>query len=70
MKNNRYNKWLALLTIPFQMGVVIFGFNYIGVFLDEKYQTHYIQKISILLGVFVALYFVIKQVNQINKGEK
>lgn len=70
MKNNKYNKWLTLLTIPFQMGVVIFGFHYLGVFLDEKYQTNYIQKISVLLGVFVALYLVIKQVNQINKGEK
>lgn len=70
MKNNKYNKWLALLTIPFQMGVVIFGFHYLGAFLDEKYQTHYMHQISVLLGVFIALYFVIKQVNQINKGEK
>ncbi|NHN25701.1 AtpZ/AtpI family protein [Flavobacterium jejuense] len=70
MKKNNYNKWLALITIPFQMGAVIFIFNYLGKLLDEKYQTTYYVKGVTLFGVFIALYFIIRQVNQINKEDK
>lgn len=69
VKNNKYNKWLSLLTIPFQMAFVIFIFNYLGAFLDDKYQTNYLENVITLLGVFISLYFVIKQVNQINKED-
>ena len=65
------NKWLALITIPFQMGLVIFGFSYLGTWLDEtnnnKEETNF--KIFTLIGVFIAIYHVISQVNQINKNK-
>lgn len=68
-KKKPTNKWLALINIPFQMGLIIFGFSYLGSWLDEKYPNPegYFLKGITLLGVFVALYNVIKQVNQLNK---
>ncbi|RZJ63890.1 MAG: AtpZ/AtpI family protein [Flavobacterium sp.] len=73
MNNNQQDrktrKWLVLLTIPMQMGATIFVFSWFGGWLDEKYgntnSTN--QIIFALLGVFLSLYYVIKQVNQLNK---
>ena len=65
------NKWLALINIPFQMGLIIFGFSYLGSWLDETNsnveETNF--KIFTLIGVFIAIYQVISQVNQINKNK-
>ena len=65
------NKWLSLITIPFQMGLIILGFSYIGGWLDEKYPNTegYFLKGITMLGVFVALYNVVKQVNQLNNNK-
>lgn len=65
------NNWLALINIPFQMGLIIFAFSYLGGWLDEKYQnsSEIYFKILTLLGVFVAIFQVIRQVNQINKNK-
>jgi F0F1-type ATP synthase assembly protein I len=62
------NKWFSLITIPIQMGLIILGFSYIGGWLDEKYPNTegYFLKGITMLGVFVALYNVVKQVNQLN----
>ncbi|MFY8096991.1 MAG: AtpZ/AtpI family protein [Flavobacterium sp.] len=63
------NKWLVFLNIPFQMGIAIVGFSYLGSWLDEKYGNSdglYL-KISTLFGVFIAMYTVIQQVNKLNK---
>jgi hypothetical protein len=60
-----FNKWLALINIPIQMGVIIFLFSYLGSWLDE---THY-HKVVLLVGVFLALYNTIRQVNDINKSD-
>ena len=64
------NKWLALINIPIQMGAIIFGFFYLGKWLDKNY-THerlYYYKIFVMIGVFLALYNVYRQVNDINKN--
>ena len=69
-KKNNYKKWLVLINIPIQMGIIIFLFSYIGSWLDTKYanpNTIYV-KIFTLLGVGIAFYNVIKQVNNLNKG--
>ena len=70
-KKKQTNKWLALINIPFQMGLIIFGFSYLGTWLDEtnnnKEETNF--KIFTLIGVFIAIYHVISQVNQINKNK-
>ena len=64
------NKWIQLKSIPAQMGMVIFLFAYLGQYLDEKYQTENYVKIFTIVGVFLAMYNVIRQVNQMNKNEK
>ncbi|WP_264566096.1 AtpZ/AtpI family protein [Flavobacterium sp. N3904] len=71
-KNNKnnYNKWLALINIPIQMGVIIFLFSYLGNWLDTNHPNTkvYYVKILVMVGVFLALYNVIRQVNEINKN--
>jgi F0F1-type ATP synthase assembly protein I len=66
------NKWLVFMNIPFQMGLIIFVFSYFGKCMDEQYgnadKTY--TKIVTLIGVFLALYNVIRQVNQLNKNDK
>jgi uncharacterized membrane protein YfcA len=65
------SKWLALINIPIQMGVIIFLFSYLGNWLDEKYPNPqvYYNKILVMIGVFLALYNVYRQVNEINKSQ-
>ena len=65
------NKWLVFMNIPFQMGLIIFGFSYLGSWLDTKYpntEAYFLKGIT-LLGVVVALYNVIKQVNQLSNNK-
>ncbi len=67
----QFNKWLALINIPIQMGAIIFLFSYLGNWLDEKHPNPkiYFSKTLVMVGVFLALYNVIRQVNQINKSQ-
>lgn len=72
MDNNpkkRANKWLALINIPIQMGAIIFAFSYFGNWLDDNHPHPrvYYNKILVLVGVALALYNVIRQVNEMNK---
>jgi hypothetical protein len=69
-KSKPLNKWIQLISIPAQMGMVIFLFAYLGQYLDEKYQSENYVKIFTIVGVFLAMYNVIRQVNQLNKNEK
>jgi uncharacterized membrane protein YiaA len=68
-KKNNSTKWLALINIPIQMGVIIFLFSYLGNWLDDNHPSTkvYYVKILVMVGVFLALYNVIRQVNEINK---
>ncbi|PWA11514.1 AtpZ/AtpI family protein [Flavobacterium laiguense] len=68
-KKNNNTKWLALINIPIQMGVVIFLFSYLGNWLDDNHPSTkvYYVKILVMVGVVLALYNVIRQVNEINK---
>ena len=68
MKNK--NKWLALINIPIQMGVIIFGFTYLGIWLDSRFKTKNLFTIILsLFSVFIALYNVIKQVKNLNNNK-
>lgn len=69
-KNKPLNKWIQLISIPAQMGIVIFLFAYLGQYLDEKYTSENYVKIFTVVGVFLAMYNVIRQVNQLNKEDK
>lgn len=67
--NKSNNKWLALINIPIQMGVIIFLFSYLGIWLDKKYSNggSLWTIILSLFSVFLALYNVIRQVKNLNK---
>lgn len=68
---NSYNKWLALINIPIQMGIIIFASYKLGIWLDNTHPNNkiYYYKLITILGVFIALYNVYRQVNQINKNQ-
>lgn len=68
-KKKPHNKWVVLMNIPFQMGVIIFAGVYFGKWLDDKQQNEsaLFTIIFSLLSVFIALYNVIQQVKNINK---
>ena len=69
-KKKNYNKWLSLINIPIQMGAIIFVFYKIGFWLDGKYPSEkvYYYKLLTILGVFIALYNVYRQVNEMGKN--
>ncbi|MGE4347497.1 MAG: AtpZ/AtpI family protein [Flavobacteriaceae bacterium] len=70
-KKKPYNKWISLINIPIQMGVIIFLFAYLGKYLDENHphQKIYYSKLLVIVGVFIAMYNVYRQVMQLNKKE-
>ncbi len=71
-KKKQRNKWLALINIPIQMGVVIFAFSYLGNWLDNKYPNkHNIYvKILTLLSIVIAFYNLNRQLKEINKMDE
>ena len=62
-------KWLALINIPIQMGIIVYLFSYLGNWLDIKYpnSNNIFVKITILVGVAVAFYNINRQLKDINK---
>jgi F0F1-type ATP synthase assembly protein I len=64
-----HHKWIALINIPFQMGVIIGAGVYFGYWLDKEYNNEKSLFIIIfsLLAVFIALYNVLRQVKDLNK---
>jgi hypothetical protein len=70
-KKKPFNKWLTLINIPIQMGAIIFLFSNLGSWLDKTYPNSffYYQKPVLLIGVVLALYNTIQQVNKINKSD-
>lgn len=75
MENNnspkKPSKWLALINIPIQMGAIIFAFSFLGKWLDTNYANPkiYYSKLLVIIGVFIALYNVYRQVNEINDSK-
>jgi hypothetical protein len=70
-KKKQRNRWLALINIPIQMGIVIFLFAYLGRWLDEKYPNpnEIYVKVFVLIGVALAFYNLNRQLKQINESE-
>ena len=66
---NKRNKWLALVNIPVQMGVIVFLFAYGGKWLDEHYPNKHdiYVKILTLVGVAISFYNINRQLKEINK---
>jgi F0F1-type ATP synthase assembly protein I len=70
-KNKAPNKWLVLINIPIQMGIIIFLFAVLGDWLDEKYPNpkNWYVKILVIVGVAVAFYNINRQLKEINKND-
>lgn len=68
-KKNR-NKWLELISLPIQMGIIIYGFAWFGGWLDENHPHEKIDYriLLILAGVAVAMTNVIVQVNRMSRN--
>ncbi|MFC4816367.1 AtpZ/AtpI family protein [Flavobacterium sp. GCM10023249] len=68
-KKPKMNKWLGLINIPIQMGLIIFLFFKLGEWLDVNHPSEkiYYSQLLTVVGVFIALYNVIKQVNRIGE---
>lgn len=71
-KKKTRNKWLALINIPIQMGVIIFLFSYLGTWLDVKFPNKHdvFVKILTLVGVAIAFYNINRQLKDINKSSE
>ncbi|MCG2417409.1 AtpZ/AtpI family protein [Aequorivita sp. F47161] len=69
--NNNLRKWAVFSGIAIQMGVTIGIGVFAGNKLDEIYPNQYSAYTIIfsLLGVFIALYAVIKQLQNMNKKD-
>ncbi|HPW97464.1 MAG TPA: AtpZ/AtpI family protein [Flavobacterium sp.] len=71
-KKKSPNKWLVLINIPIQMGIVIFLFAYLGKYLDTTYpNTHSVYvKVLTLSGVAIAFYNLNRQLKKLNDSDK
>ena len=70
-RNKPPDKYLEFVNIAIQMGVVIAAGVFLGIWLDGKYPNSF-SGFTIgfsLLGVFIALYLVIKRVSQLSKDD-
>ncbi|MES2588289.1 MAG: AtpZ/AtpI family protein [Bacteroidota bacterium] len=67
--NKKNNLYLRFTSVVIQMGVVIGGFSWLGVYLDNRQhlETPIWTIILSLLGVFISMYMIFKEVKNINK---
>lgn len=68
-KGKSPNRYLQFTSIAFQMAAAVVIGNYVGTWLDEKYNTHYWASTLTLLAVFAAMYLVISQVIKLSKDD-
>ena len=70
-KKRTNNKWLALINIPIQMGVIVFLFAYGGKWLDQNYPNPHnlYVKILTMVGIALAFYNINRQLKEINKTD-
>ena len=71
-KKKQRNKWLSLINIPLQMGIIVFLFSKLGQWLDEKFTNKHnlYVKILTLVGVAIAFYNIARQLKEINQSEE
>ena len=70
-KKKQRNRFLALSSLPIQMGVTIYIGAYLGKYLDQKYLTEksWFTISFVFFALIASLYSVVKQLNRINKDE-
>lgn len=69
--NTPLNKYLEFVNIAFQMGIIIAAGVLLGIWLDKKFPNDFSGfTIGVsLLGVFIALYQVIRRVIKMSKDD-
>ena len=70
-RNASLNKYLEFVNIAFQMGIIIAAGVLLGIWLDKKFPNDF-SAFTIglsLLGVFIALYQVIRRVIKLSKED-
>lgn len=50
-----------------QMGLTIYIFNWLGSWLDNKYQKDFLETTLTLFAIFASMYLIIVQVQKLNK---
>lgn len=61
------NPWMGLAGAGFQMGATVFLGNWLGTWLDQKFEKDFLEASLTLFAIAVAIYLLIKQVNRINQ---
>jgi hypothetical protein len=65
-KKKPLNKGLRLAGAGMQMGLTIYLGFLLGEWLDIKFETSYLTETITLFAIFVSMYSLIKQANNIN----
>ena len=70
-KKKQRNRFLALSSLPFQMGITIYLGAYFGKYLDQKYlaEKPWFTVSCVFLALIISLYSVVQQLNRINKDD-
>lgn len=68
-QNQSVRKWIALTGIGFEMGATIFICAWVGKKMDQYFETKkgWFTIGFVLLGVFISLYILVKQLQYLNK---
>ncbi|MBK8600182.1 MAG: AtpZ/AtpI family protein [Flavobacterium sp.] len=71
-KKRQPNKWLALINIPIQMGVIIYAFSVLGGWLDMNFpnKNNIYIKVITTVGVAIAFYNLNRQLKDINTTDE
>ena len=59
--------WAIFSSIWLQMGLTIFLGNVLGAWLDQKFETSFLEETSTLIAVFASMFLIIYRVNRLNK---
>ena len=59
--------WAIFSSIGLQMGLTIFLGNVLGAWLDQKFETSFLEETSTLIAVFASMFLIIYRVNRLNK---
>ena len=59
--------WAVFSGIGIQMGLTIFLGNTLGIWLDEKFETTFLETTLTLIAIFSSMFLIIYRVNRLNK---
>lgn len=59
--------WAVFSGIGLQMGLTIFLGNRLGIWLDGKFETSFLETTLTLVAIFSSMFLIIYRVNRLNK---